>query len=120
METILSSIKTMLNVEQSITAFDSELIIFINSAIAELVQGGVGPQEGLSIDADTTWNEFSNNVNVNNHSKMYIYCKTRLTWDPPTNSFICDGFNKRADESYWRAYLESDEIRRKEGDYGND
>lgn len=112
MENILSSIKSMLNVEQSITAFDSELIMFINSAIAELVQGGVGPDAGLTIDGDTTWDAFSDSGKLVNHSKMYVFCKTRLLWDPPSNSFICDGFNKQAEESFWRAYVEAQELRR--------
>ena len=112
MEKILSSIKTMLNVEQTITAFDSELLMFINSAIAELIQGGVGPQSGLDVTAETSWSAFSDNSNIVNHSKMYVYCKTRLRWDPPSNSFICDGFTKQADESFWRAYIEAQELGR--------
>lgn len=116
MEKILSSIKAMLNVEQTDTAFDSELIMHINSAISELVQGGVGPDGGLSITIDSTWDDFSTDQNVVGHSREYIFCKTRLIWDPPTNSFICDALSKRAEESYWRAYLESDELRRQNND----
>ncbi len=112
MAKILSSIKTMLNIEQSITAFDSELIMHINAAIAELVQGGVGPENGLTITADTDWDAFSTNQNVVSHAQEYINCKTKLIWDPPANSFVCEAYNKRAEESYWRAYLESDELRR--------
>ena len=116
MENILSSIKTLLGVEQNATAFDAELMMHINAAISELIQGGVGPQDGsFTADENTNWDEFSDNINVVSHSKEYVYCKTRLIWDPPSNSFICDAFNKRAEETYWRAYLESDEIRRKEG-----
>ena len=112
MENILSSIKTMLNVEQSITAFDSELLMFINSAIAELIQGGVGPQSGLNVESNTDWSAFSDNSSIVSYSKQYVYCKTRLLWDPPSNSFIVNSFEKQADESYWRAYLEADELRR--------
>jgi len=112
MENILSSIKTMLNVEQSITAFDSELLMFINSAIAELIQGGVGPQSGLDVTAETSWSAFSDDTKIVSHSKQYVYCKTRLLWDPPSNSFIVSSFEKQAEESYWRAYLEADELRR--------
>lgn len=119
MENILSSIKQMLNVEQSITAFDNELIMFINSAIAELIQGGVGPQSGLDVTSETSWSAFSDNSNIVSHSKQYVYCKVRLLWDSPTNSFIVNSFNDQAKESYWRAYLEADEIRRKEADHGD-
>ncbi len=114
---ILESIKILLGVESHINAFDAELLMHINSAIAELIQGGVGPQDtNFSVGADTAWSEFSNSTNVVSYSKEYIYCKVRLLWDPPTNSFVCDGFRKSADEAYWRAYLESDELRRKEAE----
>lgn len=119
MDNILSSIKTMLNVEQSITAFDSELLMFINSAISELVQAGVGPQDGLDVNSDTNWSDFSDNVNVVAYSTQYVWCKVRLLWDPPSNSFITSSFEKQAEQSYWRAYIESDEIRRKEGQDGD-
>ena len=112
MSVILSDIKKMLGVEQMIAAFDEELVMHINAAVQELIQGGVGPQEGLNVGTDTTWDEFSTNVNIVSASREYIYCKTRLIWDPPSNSFVCDAFNKRAEESYWRAYIESDELRR--------
>lgn len=112
METVLSSIKTMLNVEQSITAFDSELLMHINAAVSELVQGGSGPDSGLNVTAETVWSDLSTDTNVVSAAREYIYCKTRLIWDPPTNSFLCDALKSRADECYWRAYLESDELRR--------
>lgn len=115
MDNILSSIKTLLNVEQSITAFDSELIMFINAAIAELIQGGVGPENGLEVTSETSWSTFSENTNIIGHSKHYVFCKVRLLWDPPSNSFIVNSFEKQAEESYWRAYMEADENRRKEG-----
>lgn len=120
MENILSSIKSMLNIELDDTDFDDELLLFINAAISELIQGGVGPQSGLVVDNSTNWLSFSDNTNVVSHSKMYVFCKTKLTWDPPSNSFVCNEYSKRAEESFWRAYLEADELRRKEeNDGGN-
>lgn len=110
---ILDSIKTMLNVELDEDAFDEELIMHINASIAELVQSGIGPDDGLQITKNTEWSEFSNDQNIISHALQYVYCKTRLIWDPPANSFVCDAFNKRADESYWRAYITADELRRR-------
>lgn len=112
MDKILSSIKVLLNVESTITAFDNELLMHINAAISELTQGGVGPQEGLNVTDNTDWSEFSTDTRIVSASKEYVYCKTRLVWDPPTNSFTCDALKQRAEESYWRAYLDSDEIRK--------
>lgn len=112
MENILSSIKTLLGVESTITAFDAELLFHINAAISELVQGGVGPDDGLTVTGTTNWEEFSDNINVIAPSREYVYCKTRLVWDPPSNSFVCTEISKRAEETYWRAFITSDELRK--------
>ena len=41
-DSILDSIKILLGIEQTDTSFDQSLIIFINSALANLIQIGVG------------------------------------------------------------------------------
>ena len=59
MESILMSIKKLLGLEDSYTYFDSDVIIYINSAFSTLTQLGVGPTEGYFIEDKTnTWEEF--------------------------------------------------------------
>ena len=48
-ESILESIKKMLGLLKDYTAFDTDIIIHINSVFTILTQLGVGPKEGFKI-----------------------------------------------------------------------
>ncbi len=48
-ESILTSIKKLLGIEESYEHFDADIIMHINSALMILTQLGVGPSEGFSI-----------------------------------------------------------------------
>ncbi len=117
-DSILASVKQLLNVEQSITAFDAELIMHINAALAELIQSGIGPDEGFLIDENTEWSEFTEDARMISNSLEYVYCKTKLIWDPPANSFTCDALKSRAEECYWRAYITANENKSQNGSEG--
>ena len=58
-ESILTSIKKLLGIEESYTHFDPDLIMHINSVFSILRQMGVGPAEGFAItDEDQEWKDF--------------------------------------------------------------
>ena len=62
MESILTSIKKLLGIEEFYEIFDSDIIMYINSVFSTLTQLGVGPEEGFSIkDKTATWSEYLNN-----------------------------------------------------------
>lgn len=108
-ESILTSIKNLLGILDEDTSFDLELISLINGAISDLTQIAVGPDAGFMITGYTeTWNDFVSNVAMMSSAKLYIFCKVRLLFDAPTNSFICDAFTKNRDEAYWRLYIMAD------------
>lgn len=109
-DSILNSIKTLLGIHIEDQAFDMELIMHINSAIADLSHVGVGPLNGFAIvDSSDKWMDFTTNEKLIGEVRQYIYCKTRLVFDPPGNSFIVDSLNKSKDESQWRAYMIAEE-----------
>lgn len=102
-ESILLTIKKMLGLEDDYGAFDTDVIVGINSAIFVLTQLGIGPQGGFSIHGPgETWRELIGNAKNLEAVKSYIYIKTRLVFDPPTNSFLLDALNKQAQEFEWR------------------
>lgn len=105
---ILDSIKEMLGIVTTDLSFDSELLSFINAAFTELWQVGVSPGDGFSVTKDTLWSEFTNEQVVMAESKQFVFCKTKLIFDPPGNSFICDALEKAKDEAYWRLYIMKD------------
>lgn len=81
-ESILTSIKQMVGVEESDESFDIDIITYINTALALLHRIGAGPTEGLMITDDTTtWGEFTQNQIVLSLAKTYVYQKVRLEFD---------------------------------------
>lgn len=103
MESILTSIKKLLGIEESCEHFDVDLIMHINSVISILSQLGVGPSKGLRIeDESTTWNELiSDNTDLES-VKTYVYLKVRLLFDPPLSSSVMNSINQIISELEWR------------------
>lgn len=83
---ILENVKTSLGILPDNLGFDSELLMFINSAKSSLVQLGVAELD-IAIDEETEWPTFPNAI-VESTSKHYIHVKTRQTFDPVASETI--------------------------------
>lgn len=100
---ILNSIKKILGLSDTYTAFDVDIIMHINSVFSVLTQMGIGPSEGFSIeDALNEWSEFMAESNAYNLVRSYIALKVRLVFDPPNNSFLLSAVQKQIEEYEWR------------------
>lgn len=110
MESILTSIKKMLGIEESYTHFDTDLVMHINSVFSILTQMGVGPSDGFSIeDEDKEWNDFLRGDPARlSLVKSYIFLKVRLLFDPPQNSFAVESINRQISEFEWRLNVAAD------------
>lgn len=107
MDSILTSIKKLLGIEEEHKFFDDELIIYINSVFATLIQLGLGPKEGFAIESEfDTWDSFLDNQSDLNSVKTYIYMKVRLMFDPPQMGYLIDAINKQCEELEWRLNLQ--------------
>lgn len=103
MESILTSIKKLLGIEEDYTHFDTDIIMHINSVLAILNQLGVGPSEGYSIkDANATWDEFITNSAKLELVKTYVYLKVRLMFDPPSSSSAIESMKQLISELEFR------------------
>lgn len=99
MESILTSIKALLGIDERDTAFDGELVVLINGALSKLIQIGVGPDAGFTITGLTeTWDEFFGGDRNLEMAKTYVYISVRLLFDPPGNAFIVSAFQKEQEE----------------------
>lgn len=112
-ESILASMKLMLGMEPEYNAFDTDIIIHINSILAKLTQVAVGPEEGFKLDStdpiSSKWEDFlGTDSKVLNMAKTYMYLQLRLIFDPPQNSFTQDAIKKEAEELLWRLNVEAD------------
>lgn len=103
MESILTSIKKLLGIEEEYTQFDNDIIMHINSVFLNLTQLGVGPAEGFLIEDDTaTWEDFIGDSNQLQAVKSYMYLKVKLLFDPPLSSSVIESMNRMISELEWR------------------
>jgi hypothetical protein len=104
-DSILDSVKKILGLDPSYTAFDIDVVLHINSIFSVLNQIGIGPAAGFSIvDNTATWDTFiSTNTDPKlNMAKTYVYLRVRLLFDPPSTSFVIDALTKQYQELEWR------------------
>lgn len=108
MTSILRSVQQLLGQEPDAEGFDADIIIGINSALMALNQMGVG-KEGFVISGESeTWDEFLDGRKDLEAVKTYVYLKTKLVFDTPTNSFVIDALNEQIREYEWRLNLNTE------------
>lgn len=102
-ESILTSIKKLLGIEEDYTIFDTDIIIHINSVFSILHQLGLGPKGGFVISDDTTnWSDYIGDNNNLFMVKTYVYLKVKLVFDPPTSAGAIEAIEREIKELEWR------------------
>ena len=102
-DSILTSTKKVLGIEELYTAFDVDILMHINSVFSTLHQLGIGPVDGFFIeDATPTWTTFLGTDPRLNSVKTYVYLKVRILFDPPGTSYLIDSLRNQAEELEWR------------------
>lgn len=105
MESILTSIKKLLNISEEYKHFDADIIMHINSVFVILTQLGVGPSEGFFIiDESAIWDDFIGDVPLE-MVKSYVYLKVKLLFDPPLTASVMESMNRMIAEFEWRMYI---------------
>lgn len=111
MESILNTIKKMLDVDIGCTHFDENIINHINTALMVLTQIGVGPEKGFSIrDANAKWSDFLTDMSKLEGVKTYIYLRVKPLFDPTSSSAISSAMKNVADELEWRMNINAEEV----------
>lgn len=109
-DSILDSVKEALGVPVDQPAFDSELILHINSVFSTLTQLGVGPVEGFVInDKTATWDDFIPNNLKMNDVKTFVFLRVKLIFDPPSTSFVIAAIQEQIKETAWRLNVTREE-----------
>lgn len=112
MDSVLLSVKKMIGIPKDYDAFDTDIILNINTVFDGLNQMGVGPEEGFSISDDSTeWSEFLTFDRNSEMVKTYMYLKVRMLFDPPTNSSLANVYQEQLKEYEWRLLIFADELR---------
>lgn len=109
MESILTSVKKNLGIDEEYEHFDPDLILYINSIFSVLNQMGVGPSYGFSItDCSATWDDFVSDDKICNLVKSYMILKVRMMFDPPQSSSVTNVYNELIKEYESRLNIMSD------------
>lgn len=112
MESILTSIKSLLGISEETTAFDSDVLSGINGAFFTLTQLGIGPSEGFLVtDATATWSDFYEKKSLIGGIKQYVFLKTKLFFDPPEHGYVVSQYESAIKELEWRLNEQREEER---------
>lgn len=110
-DSILNSVKKMNNIGPDYDAFDTDMILCINQAFASLTQMGVGPITSFMIDnAETKWDEYSDDEILISLVKPYISLRVRQIFDPPTSSALSEAINERVRELEFRLRIQGGDM----------
>ena len=102
-DSILNSVKKILGIASDYDAFDTDIIIHINSVFSTLTQLGLGPNEGFMIEDDSAvWEDFLLGDKRLNAIKTYVYLRVRVLFDPPTTGFVLAALQEQIKELEWR------------------
>ena len=102
-ESILNSVKKILGIAPDYDAFDTDIIIHINSVFSTLTQLGIGPDEGFMVEGpEAEWGDFLLDDMRLNSVKTYVYLKVRVLFDPPTSGFVLTALQEQSKELEWR------------------
>jgi hypothetical protein len=109
-DSILQSVKKVLNLAADYEAFDMDVLMHINSVFSTLNQLGVGPAPGFMIqDGGQTWSEFIGSDPRLNHVKTYVYLRVRLLFDPPSTGYHVTAMQKQIEELEWRLNVQRED-----------
>ena len=104
-ESILETIVSGLGLEVDEPAFNSEITMYINSALLTVYQNGAGTPLVVK-DHAQTWDEFKDPAQVEGNKmfeqiKLYVMLKTKIIFDPPPPS-TAPYMQSYIDELLWR------------------
>lgn len=109
MNSVLNTIKKLLGLDADDDSFDSDICVGINSAILTLSQLGLEGKEGFIVTSnEQEWSDYLNDNKLLSMAQQYIYLKTKMSFDPPQNSVVCENLKQIINELEWRIRSESE------------
>lgn len=99
-DSILLSVKNIVGVDASNTAFDNQLLAYINMVLTLLYQIGVSENKNPIKSSNETWNLVTTNEDLW-FVRTYVGLKVRILFDPPVG-VANDALSKQIDELEWR------------------
>lgn len=108
-DSILTSVKKLLGLAEDNEEFDVDIIMNINGAISILTQLGVGPSEGFIVtNKEDTYEDWLGDMTHLQLVKMYLYYRTRLSFDPPSQGSVMTSLQEQIKELEFRLNCQVD------------
>lgn len=108
---ILSTTKKILGLDENYNVFDLDVMVHINSVLADLNQLGIGPVEGFEITGpEETWDSYLGGDPNLNAVKSYVYLRVRLLFDPPGTSYLIAAMNEQVQKAEWRLNVQREGV----------
>jgi hypothetical protein len=102
-DSILNTIKDMVGIPVDIADYDTPIKASINNAILILSQLGVGDPSGFVVTSATQqWSDYITDKTQLGMVRTYLYLKTSLQFDPPTNAFLVTALKDQITELEYR------------------
>lgn len=108
MGSVLNTIKKMLGLDSSYDAFDTDIIVFINSALMAIKQIGVNLLVDRISGPDVTWTDLLGERSDIESVKEILYLRVRRMFDPPSSSAVDNAMLEQIHELEWRVNVEVD------------
>lgn len=99
-ESILKTIKKMSGDNPAFDYYNTDIMVFVNSAIGILQDLGIGNSNFLVTSDEDKWTDFIDDGLA--LVKDYVFCQVKLSFDPPQNSFLVENLRKKVDELQFR------------------
>ena len=106
---ILNTVKKLLGLPEDYSAFDQDILVYINMTLNILTQLGVGPKEGFIIsDATSTWGDFLGDDGRFAMVQNYVHLKVKSIFDTGMSGALSDAINNQIKELEWRINVQVD------------
>ena len=106
---ILDTIKELLNISNDDTVFNIELIIHINSALSTLYELGVTKTPFRIKGEEETWDDLLGEETKLEDVKDYLYLRTKVVFDPPPSSYVLTCMKEMIKELEWRLNVKAED-----------
>lgn len=100
---ILLETKQSLGIAEEESSFDTEILMHMNGAFADLYQLGLGPIGGFAVDDETaSWADFVAEDLTLGSIKTYVHLVVKLRFDPPANSWTLTSLKDQIEKLEFR------------------
>lgn len=103
MDSVLTSVKKVLGIDEEYEHFDVDILMHINSVLMTLEQLGIDNAYGQPVvNKETQWTDIIENLLRLEAVKTYVCLKVKMIFDPPTSSAVIESYDKTIRELEWR------------------